>query len=544
MVIRKATPMWFSPAGVSDTLDGTNVFPGAMAALTNLIPDLATPNLWAPRPASIALTNHFAGFTTPGFISVFQVVGNFVFGMVASGRNAGHDEPFCFNLLTNTFVTVSGITNANTPISPQPIGAWETPTMALVGTKLLVTHPGFTLGGGVLFGWFDISNLAAPTWSGGNTTTNALPARPSAVAQFGGRAYYIVNPPTGQPGTYFSDVLAATVITNATQVLTFGDSLQLTALAGLPLANQLGGIIQSLMVFKANNVFQVTGDAALSNLAVNALNVATGTVSQLGITTTPKGLAFNSPDGIRIIDFNARISDPIGMYGAGVNRPFVFAVQPTRVVLTCNANTLRVTTQNSLKVGSPFEEYWYDMTKQNWSGPHTFPPSNADIYNSTFIIAAQGVNAELFRSDVTIQPTSTFIENGQQMSIIWKTSILPDTKEMNEIALNEHTINMVLDSAGSTYNVQALGVNGALLGSINLLPPVFSPLWGAFIWGAASWASSNTGLAPIQLPWATPLVFRKAQIQLTGNSFSTFRIGDMFLRYQKLGYLQQTQVGA
>jgi hypothetical protein len=130
------------------------------------------------------------------------------------------------------------------------------------------------------------------------------------------------------------------------------------------------------------------------------------------------------------------------------------------------------------------------------------------------------------------------------MSITWKTAILPDTQEMNEIALNEHTINMLLDAAGSIYNVQALGVNGALLGSVNLLPPAFSPLWGAFNWGAANWASANTGLASIQIAWPAPLVFRKAQIQLTGNSFSTFRIGDMFMRYQKLGYLQQTQVGA
>ena len=130
------------------------------------------------------------------------------------------------------------------------------------------------------------------------------------------------------------------------------------------------------------------------------------------------------------------------------------------------------------------------------------------------------------------------------MSIVWKTAILPDTKDMFEIALNEHTINMVLDAQGSTYNVQALGANGNLLGSVNLPPPVLQPIWGSFAWGGAPWGSSNTGLAPIQIPWSAPLVFRKAQIQVTGNSFSTFRIGDMFLRYQKLGYLQQSAVGA
>jgi hypothetical protein len=541
MAIRRAQPLSFSPSGVSDTLDGTNVFPGAMAALSNLIPDLATPDLWAPRPASILETN-FGSFTTPGFISVFEILGNFVFGMIASGRNPGHDEPFCWDLVNNVFVTVSGITNANTPISPLATGAWEPPTMALVGVNMVVTHPGFTVGGGVLFGWFNTSNPAAPTWTGGNTTTNLLPSRPSGVAQFGGRAYFLVNPATGQPGAYFTDVLTLTM-TNSNQVLTFGDNQKLTAAAGLPLANQLGGIIQSLMVFKTNNVFQITGDAALSNLSVNALNVATGTAGQRGIATTPKGLAFNSPDGIRIIDFNARVGDPIGMYGAGVNRPFVFAVEPTRVSLACNANQLRCTTQNSLKSGSPWEEYWYDMTKSNWSGPHTFPPLMARPYNSTFVIAPQAQTAALFTSDIIISATSTFVENGAQMVSIWKTAMLPDTKEMNENALNEHTINMVLDSNGSTYSVQALSGGGGLINSLTLLPPSGMPLWGSFNWGQANWASAQSGLVPILMVWSAPLVFRKIQIQVTGNSFLTFRIGDMFMRYQKLGYIQQALAG-
>jgi hypothetical protein len=298
------------------------------------------------------------------------------------------------------------------------------------------------------------------------------------------------------------------------------------------------------MAFKSNNVYQITGDASLGTLAVNALNVATGTTSSRSIATTPTGLAFNSPDGIRIIDFNARISPPIGMYGAGVNRPFVFAAQSTRVALACNANVLRCTTQNTLKQGSPWEEYWYDLTKQNWSGPHSFPPSQAQPYNSTFIIAAQGVNGQLFQSDIVLSSSSTFVENGVQMVINWLTSMLPDTGAMKENALIQNTINMVLDAEGSTYSIQSISSAGALLSSAVLLPPPAQPQWGAFIWGAASWASAQTGLSTIQIKWPAPVVFRKMQIQLTGNSYSTFRIGDMFLQYQELGYLQQSQLGA
>src|ERR1700730_3245698 len=105
---------------------------------------------------------------------------------------------------------------------------------------------------------------------------------------------------------------------------TFGDNVALTALGGLALFNQLGGIVQSLMVFKdVTNIYQVTGDSALSNLSVNALNITTGTLAPNTIVATPKGLAFMAPDGVRLINFDAKIEDPIGFDGMGVSAPFI-----------------------------------------------------------------------------------------------------------------------------------------------------------------------------------------------------------------------------
>lgn len=543
MGLRNAKPVQISPMGVSDTLDGSHVFPGAMAALGNLIPDLATPNTWVPRPASMARAG-FAGFTAPvGNISIHRVVGTLCYGMIATGRNPGHDEPFCYDINNDVMIAITGITNANTPLSPQFVGPWEPPTCDVIGTKVVFTHPGFTLGGGVLFGWIDISNPAAPTWSGGNTTTNALPSRPSWVANFNGRAYYGVNPATGQPGSYFSDVLAATVMTNSTQVVTYDDNQRLNAAAGLPLQNQLGGILQSLMVFKSNNIYQITGDAALNNLAKNSLNVATGTQGQRSICTTPKGLAFNAPDGIRIIDFNARVGDPIGLYGMGVNRPFVFALQPTRVVLACNANVLRVSTQNTLKTGNPLEEYWYDMSRQMWSGPHTFPAISMSPYLGTFLMATTSAPGKLFTSDITLSATSTFVENGTQLSIDFVTSIFPDAQTMSEFEVLETTLNMQLDSNGSTYALLALSSGGALLGSVLVTPPTTGANWGQFNWGQANWASSETGLSPQAINWNAPVIARKMQLELKGNSFLTFKVSDIFMRVRELGFLQQNNTG-
>lgn len=539
MSIRRSQPYHFTPVGASDTLDGTNVFKGAMGALQNLIPDVTTKNLWQCRPAAISKTT-FAGFTTPGFISCFKIVGTRVYGLIASGLNPGQDEPFCFDLNTQTFQTVTGITNLNTPISPSSSGAWTPPTMDLIGVRLVVTHPGFTGGAGVFFGWFDITDPSNITWSGGNTAPTALPAVPIAVVQFNQRAWFLVNPPTGNPGAYFSDVLAATTITAGTQILTFDDNTPLTAAKGLPLNNQLGGIIQSLIVFKGvSNMYQITGDAATSNLTRNALNVATGTLSPNAICPTPKGLAFIAPDGLRFIDFAAQVSDPIGDSGAGINAPFVYSVVPSRVCAACNANVLRFSLQNGFATGSPNQEWWLHLTRGVWSGPHTLAASLIQPYNNSFIKTAIGVNANLFQSDAVQSSTSTFVENGTQMTFSWQTSMMPDPKAMAEYALAETTINMALAAGIDPFTVTAGDQEGAIYDTVQVAASGAATIWGAFTWGQALWQGAANSLYPRRISWTIPIVFRRIFFAVMGNCASGVKIGDAFFRYQTLKYLQQ-----
>ncbi len=539
MSLRNGTPLRMSPGGLSDTLDGTNSFPGAMAMLANLIPDPTTKNLWQARPAALQLSD-FTGFSSPGFISIQKVIGTKVFGMIASALNASHDQPFAYDLVTGTFSAISGITSANTPISPATTGAWTTPTMDLIGVYLVVTHPGFTGAGGVKFGWFNISDPANITWNGGDTGTNNLPSVPVAVKQFGNRAYFAVNPPTGNPGTYFTDVLTLNV-TAGTQVLTYNDNVAITALGALPLSNQLGGIIQSLIVFKGASVmYQVTGDAALTTnpLTVNAMNVATGTLAPNSICPTPKGLAFIAPDGLRVISFQGVVSDPIGDAGMGVTTPFIYAVVPSRIAAACNAKTYRVSVQNGFATGSPEQEFWYDIPRGVWSGPHSFPASTIQVYQNTFIMTAIGVNAKLFQSDSAQSSTSTYVENGAQMSFTWQTSMLPDTQQMAENAMVETTINIAY-AVGGQYAVSAFDQDNNNFDTLILTAPTTTTQWGTFIWGAALWQGGANALAPRPLHWSVPIVFRRLAISVTGNCAQGLKFGDMFMRYQQLGYLQQ-----
>lgn len=539
MPLRRAAPLRYPCRTLSDTLDGTQADPGCMSSLQNLIPDPTTMNAWICRPAAQQLSA-FASFSSPGFVSCLTIEGTVAYGMIASARNAGKDEPFAYDLVGGSFITITGITNANTPVSPPSSGAWTPPQMSLVGTKLVVTHPGFS---GVTYfvGFLDISNPSAPVWSAGNTAPTALPSVPVSVAQFNGRAWYLCNPAGAQPGAYYSDVLLPQTITNATQVLTFDDNAALTVAAGLPLENTSGGVVQSLMVFKGlSNIYQVTGDGAAGTLAKNTLNVHTGTLSPLSVVPTPKGLCFIDHDGLRFIDWSARITDPVGVGGKGVNVPFVYAAVPSRVNVACNANVIRISVQNGFKAGNPSEEYWYDMSRDCWSGPHTFPASMIAPYSNSFIMTPVSVTAKLFQSDVYQTGTSGFTENGAALSWEYKTAVLPDTQQMAETAIIESTLLAAFTAGASAYVVQALDDLGAIIGSATLAAPAAGvSKWGGFLWGAATWSGVSSGYQHRQIAWSAPVVFRRLQLRAAGSSGSGVRLGDFNLRYQILGYLQQ-----
>lgn len=541
MTLRRSQPVRFTPAGATDTLDGTNTPPGSMQALTNLIPDPTTRGQFYARPASVLQTS-FGSFSSPGFVSLLKVIGTRVYGMIASAATPGFDEPFCFDLSTGLFIAVTGVSGANVPANAASSGAWEPPTADMVGVYLVVTHPGFTGAGGLYFGWFDLTNPAAPTWDAGNTATNALPEPPRAVAQFFNRAYFacgnaLVPTVALDPLDCDAAAFAATLI--------LGDDTDITALKGLPLANQLGGIIQSLIAFKDVSVmYQVTGDPALTSnpLTLNSLNVATGTLGPNTITPTPKGLAFISPEGLRIIDFNATVSDPIGTSGFGITVPFIYSNVPSRMVAAYGSNVIRVSSQNAGAVGSPQQEWWYDMVRGIWTGPHTFASSLIQPYRNSFVKTPIGVTAKLFTSDIVQSSTSTFVENSAQMTFLWQTSLLPDSEQMAANSIIEQTINLAL-AAGLSVTVSALDQFGNVLDSVSIHATGATTVWDAFTWDAAVWDGALNALSPRQIAWTQPIVFNKLSVAMAGNCVAGFRIGTLYMRYEILGYIQQTLAG-
>lgn len=530
----------FQPAGLSDALIEDFGFPGCCANLSNLIPHPSNKMLWQARPAAVQVASlgSATGFSSTSFISAIAVVGNRVFGMAASSTFPGFDAPFCYDLITNTFQTISGITGLNIPASASSAYAkWTAPQIAVVGAFVVITHPGYD-GVTHFVGFINISNPASLSYTAGNTAINGLTSVPTAVAQFNGRAYYLLNPASGQPGVQATDALLPNQITNPAFALTFGDNVPLSGFGYISLQSPLtGGVVQALLVFKDDsNIYQITGDFS-TTISVNTLNVATGTPAINTICNSPLGVLFLSPDGVRLINLQGIVSSPIGWAGQGVVAPFIFAGVPSRAAAAATASVYRISVQNTLAPGSPVQEYWYDLNLQMWSGPHTFPASLIEPWQNTFIVTPLNVPGTLWRSDVQQAASSSYIENGNQLSYIFQTALFADSQQLARININEGFVKIAAFPGMPAPSAFLLDQNGNILNTATLQAGGTPTIWGAFNWGAAVWDGVPNGLVQNPLQWQKPIVFNEGALRITGQSGAGFALGDIQSRAEILGYI-------
>lgn len=386
-------------------------------------------------------------------------------------------------------------------------------------------------------------STTSPLWCAGNLNETPLLFVPTCVAQFSGRTYYGVG-----SAVAFSDSLDPLQSSNGNQVLTFANNVAVTALVGLPLNNVTGGIIQALIVFQgASTMQQITGDYALSNLSVNSMNDSTGTLAPNTIAATRNGVFFLAPDGVRVITFSGQISTAIGANGAGITLPFLFVVHPSRACAAYNEDVYRISCSTNTTAGGVVEnaveniEFWYHLTLDKWSGPHSFPSSlmAASQVPHSFVTAAAGIDAKLWQSDYLPSISASYTENGIPLTWQMLTTLLPDNSDGAENAIIESSVAVAIQPATS-INVSFTNETGEVLDSLSIAGPPNAPtIWGQFNWGQAKWGSPLGDLRQWRCNWHMPLVFKQGQIQLTGVSGGAVSVGNLYTQVTRLGYRMQ-----
>jgi hypothetical protein len=535
MAIRNSQPMQFTPVGVSDSFDQSSSFPGACQILSNLIFDRDNRGAVIARPGVTQVTN-FPGFNSPGVISILFDAGTLIYGMIATQRNPGFDEPFCYDTVAQAFITVSGVTSANVPATQVTTGDWVPPTMAAVGALIVVTHPGFS--GANFFGNFNVSNPAAPVWSAGNTTVNALPSVPLWVSTFFGRAYFGIS-----NNIYFTDSLALSISnTNFAAVLTIDDKSSTTGAAGLPMSQTSGAVLQSLLVFKQSSVWQISGDIALTNqpLSLNRLVDNVGCVSPRTIQSTPLGVVFVATDGPRVVALNGSVNYLQVRSGVtpDVVSPFATATNPTRMIGCYTDGIYRVCFDGPSTIWDSSytsQDYWYDSIFQRWNGPHTFDYHNAVGVSNIFYMASNSVPGILVSSTPVVTLTSVYLDLGNTM-LCELVSTAIEGQPMTMSAVVESTIELVGAGLGTVYYISMYDDLNDNLSPATIKLYEINPLWGTVKWGQFQWRSSINNSQVFTIPWVNPVVFKKMILSIRVTAAPSVGIKNSFFRVQTLGY--------
>jgi hypothetical protein len=527
MGLRNPRIFRWTPQGLTDNAAPTA--PGYFLTMRNMFLDPSSVGVLLCRSASTQVTN-FTGFSSPGIISVFAVIGTRIYGMIATSRNSGHDEPFCYDTSLPGFVTVSNVLSTNTPNSPSTGGQWSPPAMALVGTKLVVTHSGFG-GTSNYFGWFDLSNPAAPAWNAGNTTgAIILSAVPTTCGMFYNRAWYAVK-----NTVVFSDSLNAINVTNAGQALTIGDTTAVNGIVPQPMTTGTQGILGALLLFKSQSIWQVTGDYALSNLVLNELTGSVGCAAQRSMVPTPVGTMFMATDGIRSVNLAGTVSEPL----PNVVLPFYNCNPNSRVCAAYASDTYRISVDTLTTDGLQGRyEYWFGLKTGQWSGPHDFPSSCIAAMGGSNIICSNAAPGLLFTGNTYQTGADTFTENGNTMTIFLNTSIIDTPPGMSEKATMETS---VLAAQGvQEYTAQVTDQFGNQLGSALITPSPSTNTWdeAGLTWDEAGlyWGLGSSYMAELPVYFSSPIVFKLARISFSGNSSAGVRIGYTTFRYEALGY--------
>ncbi len=487
-----------------------------------------------------------------------------------------------------TGTTVVSVGTSSIVMSANSTATQDGITVYVTGTSLTMSHnatasvssDSITITGGT---------ASEPLWFAGNLAINPLPAQPTSVGAFSNRFYFGLG-----NALAWSDTLSLSA-TASDQAVFIGDASPITCMSPLTISTTTQAILDGFIIFKENYITQMTGDAALGNLAFNLVSDQVGTLAPRSLGLCPDGLRFTAVDGIRIIS----LSGIIGLPDPDLALPFIYSVYPSRISAAYNNNTYRICTQNGspAATGAPIEEYWYDMKRAGWTGPHTFEQDLALPYGNTFIIFSNSFAPSIWQSNVVPSDSDTYLEvgsvsyvaedgvtpyvaedgvtqyissntgvfinyvaedgvtpyvtedglqnyiaeniNGNNLAFLLETVPITDFDNVYANELINCTLDMAVPANGITYLFTAFNQIYSTICNATITAPSAAAVWGEFIWGLATWGATAYGLQPATIPWPIPIVFNRLSFSVSGNSSSGFKIGSLHLISKKLKYLLQ-----
>ena len=149
------------------------------------------------------------------------------------------------------------------------------------------------------------------------------------------------------------------------------------------------------------------------------------------------------------------------------------------------------------------ETWVYDITRQCWHGPHTFPVGLINSLGNSFLVSpyiSSGVYG-LYNFSLVPTATSSYTELSTPMRCVATSALVPDRNDMSELSVVRSLAYFGVPAGGNLYNVSVQDVNGNVLGT--------SAIYSGYTESAA------TFLAPFDITWVDPIVFNMASVSVS-----------------------------
>lgn len=150
----------------------------------------------------------------------------------------------------------------------------------------------------------------------------------------------------------------------------------------------------------------------------------------------------------------------------------------------------------------------------------------------------------LFQTDVVPNAESTCVEFGENLSWNYETSLLPDNQEVSSNGMIVTTLGMAFVGSSPVVAVQATDADGNVITQAAIVSGGTDSLWDEATWDVDVWDGTPSPISPWQIPWPVAVVFRQMQVGASGYSVAGFRVGNLYMQYQQLGYVAQLPSGA
>jgi len=202
------------------------------------------------------------------------------------------------------------------------------------------------------------------------------------------------------------------------------------------------------------------------------------------------------------------------------------------------SNIYRICVQTTIQGVAQTNDYWFDLRRMRWTGPHSFIYDCASQHNNSFVLSGPATGAALFGSNVLDRSLATiYNDNGAAIVSSLTSAFLANPAPMSFKQTIESNIDLSSGGLALQFTISATDDYDNQIAVASVTTPAPAAIWGQFNWGDGTlWAATKANPRNYGIDWNIPVVWDRMSLNVNATSSSDVSVGKSVIKYQVCGY--------